>query len=90
MQTKVLSPVEQAIIDGKTDEFLAVMLTDKQVHGQISDHIKIDLQQNFLAKSSSQKIIAALYQGDRLRDAAAKASVSFEVARKVLAVMQKV
>ena len=90
MPAKVLSPVEQAIIDGKTDEFLAAMLTDKQVHGQISDHIKIDLQQNCLAKSSSQKIIAALHQGDRLRDAAAKASVSVEVARKVLAVMQKV
>ena len=90
MPAKVLSPVEQAIIDGKTDEFLAAMLTDKQVHGQISDHIKIDLQQNLLAKSSSQKIIAALHQGDRLRDAAAMASVSVEVARKVLTVMQKV
>ena len=90
MPDKVLSPVEQAIIDGKTDEFLAAMLTDKQVHGQISDRTKIDLQQNFLAKPSSQKVIAALHQGDRLRDAAAVASVSVEVARKVIAVMQKV
>jgi len=90
MPDKVLSPVEQEIIDGKTDEFLAAMLTDKQVHGQISDRTKIDWQQNFLAKPSSQKVIAALHQGDRLRDAAAKASVSIEVARKILAVLQKV
>jgi hypothetical protein len=89
MPAKVLSPVEQEIIGGKTDEFLAAMLTDKQVHGQISDRTKIDLQHNFLAKPSSQKVIAALHQGDRLRDAAAMASVSIEVARKVLAVMQR-
>ena len=89
MPAKVLSPVEQKIIDGKTDDFLAGMLADEQVHGQISDHVKIDLQQNFLAQPSSQKIIAALHQGDRLRDAATMASVSVEVARKVVAVMQK-
>ena len=90
MPAKVLSLVEREIIDGKTNEFLAAVLVDKQVHGQISDRTKTDLKQNFLAKPSSQRIIAALHQGNRLRDAAAKASVSVEVARKVLAVMQKV
>ena len=93
MQAKVLSKVEQEIIDGKTDEFLAALLADKQIvegEVQISDHLKADLQQNFLSKPSSQRIITALHQGDRLREAAELASVSVEVARKVLAVMQKV
>ena len=57
---------------------------------QISNKLEANLRQRFLTYPSSQKIIAALHQGDRLRDAAAKASVSVEVARKVLAVMQKV
>ncbi len=93
MPARVLSPVEQEIIDGKTDEFLAALVTDGQIvedEIQVSDRLKIDLQQNFLSKPSSQRVIAALHQGDRLGDAAAKASVSVEVARKVLAVMQKV
>ena len=88
----MLSPVEQEIIDGKRDDFLAALLADGQIvegEVQVSERLKIDLQQNFLAKPSSQKIIAALHQGDRLRDAAAMASVSVEVARKVVAVMQK-
>ena len=92
MQTKVLSPVEQDIVNGKRDEFLAALLEEwvKDSNGHVCDHLKADLQQNFLSKPSSQKVIAALHQGDRLGDAAAKASVSVEVARKVLAVMQKV
>ncbi len=56
---------------------------------RVSDRIKANLRQRFLAQLSSQRIIAALHQGANLRDAAAKASVSVEVARKVLAVMQK-
>ena len=92
MQTKVLSPVEQDIVNGKRDEFLAALLEEwvKDSNGQVCDHLKADLQQNFLSKPSSQKVIAALHQGASLRDAAAVASVSVEVARKVLAVMQKV
>ncbi len=92
MLAKVLSPVEQEMLDGKTDKFLAALLADGQIvegEGQVSDRLKTDLQQNFLTLPSSQKIIAALHQGDRLGDAAAKASVSVEVARKVVAVMQK-
>ncbi len=92
MPAKVLSPVEQAIIDGKTDEFLAALLADNQIvegEVQVSDRLRADLQQNFLSKPASQRIIAALHQGDCLRDAAAMASVSVEVARKVVAVMQK-
>ena len=71
---------------------LAALLEEwvKDSNAQVCDHLKADLQQNFLSLPSSQKVIAALHQGDRLRDAAAKASVSVEVARKVLAVMQKV
>ena len=92
MEAKVLSPLEQEIIDGKQDDFLAALLADGQiVEGkvQVSERLETDLQQNFLAKPSSQRIIAALHQGDHLRDAAAIASVSVEVARKVVAVMQK-
>ena len=93
MQAKVLSPAEQEIIDGKTDKFLAAMLADKQIvegEVQVNDRLKTDLQQNFLAKPSSQKVIAALHQGDRLSDAAAIASVSVEVARKVIAVVHSI
>ncbi|WP_009631548.1 GIY-YIG nuclease family protein [Synechocystis sp. PCC 7509] len=85
MQAKVLSKVEQEVIGGKQDDFLSMVLAD----GQVSDRISANLHQNFLAKPSSQRIIAALHQGDRLRDAAASALVPVEVARKVLAVMQK-
>ncbi len=85
MPAKVLTLVEQEIIDGNQDEFIAAILAE----GQMSLPIEAALQQYFLAKPSSQKIIAALHQGASLRDAAAKASVSVEVARKVLAVMQR-
>lgn len=92
MPAKVRSPVEQDIIDGKQDNFLAALLANREMKGgaiQISDRTEANLKQRFLAQPSSQKIIASLHQGDRLSDAAAKASVSVEVARKVLAVMQK-
>ncbi len=93
MQAKVLLPVEQGIVDGKPDEFLAVLLADEQRktgNVQVSDRLKADLQQNFLSKPSSQRVITALHQGDRLRDAAAKASVSVEVVRKVIAVVHSI
>ncbi len=93
MQAKVLLPVEQGIVDGKPDEFLAVLLADEQRktgNVQVSDRLKADLQQNFLSKPSSQRVITALHQGDRLRDAAAMASVSVEVARKVIAVVPSI
>ena len=89
----MLSKVEQNVVDGKLDEFLAKLLANEQMRAgdvQVSNKLEANLRQRFLAQPSSQKIIAALHQGDRLRDAAAKASVSVEVARKVLAVMQKV
>ena len=93
MSAKVLSPIEQDILAGKQDEFLAALLADEQIkadHGRVSDRTEANLRQRFLAQPSSQKVITALHQGDRLRDAAAMASVSVEVARKVVAVMQKV
>ncbi len=93
MQAKVLWPVEQDIVDGKTDKFLAALLADGRMEAdnvQVSDRLKADLQQNFLSKPSSQRVITALHQGDRLRDAAAKASVSVEVARKVIAVVHSI
>ncbi len=93
MEAKVLSPVEREIIDGNQDDFLAALLVDGQIvkgEVQVSDRLKVDLQQNFLAKPSSQRVIAALHQGDHLRDAAAMASVSVEVARKVIAVVHSI
>jgi hypothetical protein len=93
MPARVLSPAEQDILAGKQDDFLVALLADEQTKAdnrRVSDRIEANLRQRFLAQPSSQKVIAALHQGDLLRDAAAKASVSVEVARKVLAVMQKV
>lgn len=87
---KVLSSVEQEIIDGKQDDSLAALLADSQMATKVSDRLESNIKQRFLAQPSSQRVITALHQGDRLRDAAAKALVSVEVARKVLAVMQKV
>lgn len=87
----MLSPVEQGIIDGKQDEFRSALLADKYIAAgnvQVSDRMEADLKQSFLAKPWSQQVITALHQGCSLRDAAAIASVSVEVARKVLAVMQ--
>lgn len=92
MEAKVLSPVEQNIVAGKQDDFLSALLADRQMKAgdvRVSDRLKTDLKQNFLAKPSSQQVIAALHQGDSLRDAAAIASVSMDVVRRVLAVMQK-
>lgn len=91
MEAKMLSPVEQDILAGKQDEFLTAILADGQMKadsGRICGRMESDLKQAFLSKPSSQRVIAALHQGDRLHEAAAMASVSIEVARKVLAVMQ--
>lgn len=101
MEAKVLSPVEQNILVGKQDNFLAALLADEQMAAgnlRVSDRLESQLQQNFLAKPSSQQVITALHQGYSLRDAAAMAtpaalsgiaSVSVDVARKVIAVMQQ-
>ena len=93
MPAKVRSQVKQDIVDGKQDNFLAALLADEQMKAgttQIRNTLESNLRQRFLAQPSSQRMIAALHQGASLRDAAAMASVSVEVARKVLAVMQKV
>ncbi len=47
-----------------------------------------ELKQTFLYKPTLQRVIAALHQGYSLREAAVMASVSVEVARKILAVNQ--
>lgn len=91
MEAKTLSQVEQDVLAGKQDEFLAAILAEGQIaEGDlgVSDRTEAELKQNFLAKPSSQRVLAALHQGDSLREAAAMALVSVEVARKVLAVMQ--
>lgn len=91
MQVKVLSSVEQNIVGGKQDKFLTTVLADSSFAGdnkRVSDRLQVQLKHNFLAKPSSQQVIEALHQGCSLRDAAAIASVSVEVARKVLAVNQ--
>lgn len=93
IQAKVLSPIDLDIVDGKTDLALAALLADEQVQAgkqQVSDRLESDLKQNFLSRPTSQQVITALHQGCSLRDAAAITSVSVEVARKVLAVMQKI
>ena len=92
MQAKVRSSVEQEIVDGTQDNFLAAILADGQMKGddvRVSNSLETNLRQRFLTQPSSQRIITALHQDDRLSDAAAMASVSVEVARKVVAVMQK-
>ena len=91
MEAKMLSPVEQDIIDGKQDEFLAALLAEGQIiEGDIrvSDRMEADLKQAFLSKPSSQRVITALHQGCSLRESAVMAFVSVETARKILAVMQ--
>ncbi len=93
IQAKVLSPTELDIVEGKRDAALAALLADEQVqvgNKRVSERTEADLKQKFLSCPTSQQVIAALHQGCSLRDAAATASVSVEVARKVLAVMQKV
>ncbi len=93
MNSKVLSPVEQEIVQGTQDESLVALLTDRQIAEddlRASERLEAELKQTFLSRPSSQRVIAALHQGSSLREAAAMASVSVEVARKVLAVMQKV
>lgn len=90
MEAKMLSPVEQDILAGKQDEFLAALLADGQMKAgdvRVSDRMEA-LKQAFLSKPSSQQVITALHQGCSLRDAAAIALVSVDTARKVLAVMQ--
>ncbi len=90
MEAKTLSQLEQDIVQGKQDEFFAALLTDGQIaegNLRVSDRIETELKQNFLSRPLSQQVIAALHQGCSLRDAAVMASVSVEVARKVLAVM---
>ena len=91
MEAKILSPVEQDILAGKQDEFLAALLADEQMKAgdvRVSDLMEADLKQSFLSKPSSQRVIAALHQGCSLREAAVMAFVSVNTARKVLAVMQ--
>ena len=93
LQAKILSKVEEDIVDGRLDEFLATLLVDEQMKTgdvRVSNKLEVNLRQRFLAQPSSQRIIAALHQGDHLRDAAAKASVSVEVARKVIAVVHSI
>ncbi len=93
METKTLSQIEQDVLEGKQDDFLAALLSEGQiVEGdlRISDHVAAELKQTFLSKPSSQRVTVALHQGYSLREAAVMASVSVEVARKVLAVMQKI
>lgn len=89
MEAKVLSPAEQDIVDGKQDDRLAVVLADEQIQAgnlRVSDRLQVQLKQNFLSKPTSQQVIAVLHQGSSLRDAAAMASLSVDVVRKVLAV----
>ena len=77
------SPAGEDIVDEKLDEFLAILLADEQMKAgaiQISNRPEANLEQRFLAQPSSQRVIAALHQGDHLRDAAAVASVSLEMA----------
>jgi len=79
MEAKVLSSVEQDIVGGKQDDFLAALLSDDQMpagnlrvsdlasSGGLRHRMEAELKQDFLAKPWSEQIIAALHQGYSLR-----------------------
>ena len=66
------------------------LATQAQAEAQRIDRpCEVQLAQVFLSRPSSQLVIEALYQGSSLQQAAVAASVPTDVARKVLAVLQK-
>jgi hypothetical protein len=86
MKPKVLSQVEQDIVEGKPNLIEQVLYT--QTKPLERSHYS-ELDRVFLSSPSSRKVIEAFYQGYSLNQAAEIAAVPVNTARKVLAVLQK-
>jgi len=96
MQPKLLSPVEQDIVEGKSSPIEQALHTETKPKERsrrgkplLAASHYCELDQLFLSSPASQLVIEALHQGCSLRQAALVASVSVNTARKVLAVLQK-
>lgn len=103
MHPKVLSPVEQKIVEGKPsliEEVLCNQLNQQErspfskAQAQVGlkriDRLaEAQLAQVFLSSPASKLVIEALQQGCSLRQAALVASIPVNTARKVLAVLHK-
>lgn len=87
MQVKVLSPLEQKIFEGKPSPIEQALSTAETIPKQRSHYSK--LERVFLSSPSCMRVIEAFYQGGSLQQAAERASVSVNTARKVLAVLQQ-
>ena len=61
----------------------------REANASISCSKNSELDQLFVSSRASQLVIEALHQGCSLRQAAFRASVPVNTARKVLAVLQK-
>ena len=101
MEPKVLSQVEQRIVENEVSPIEQVLCsqsrhqerslyTQIQADNQYIDHLtQATLVRIFLSRPDSEQIIKALHQGSSVQQAAQTASVSVDVARKVLAVLQQ-
>lgn len=86
MKPKVLSSLEQEIFEGKPS------LIEQTLYAEAKTLLRshyYELDQIFLSSASSTKVIEALHQGYSLNQAAERASMPINTARKVLAVLQK-
>ncbi len=86
MKPKVLSQVEQDIVEGKPSLIEQTLYT--QTMPLLQSHY-CELERVFLSRPLSVQVIQAFYQGYSLSQAAEIASVPVKTARKVLAVLQK-
>lgn len=91
MQLKVLSPVEQEIVESKPSPIEQALYAETKLkeRSRRGKPLFSELGRVFLSRPSSQLVIEALHQGCSLRQAAERASVPVNTARKVLAVLQK-
>lgn len=86
MKPKVLSQVEQDIVEGKLSPIEQALYAEAKPK-QRSHYSQ--LERVFLSSPSSVQVIQALHLGHSLRHAAEVAFVSVNTARKVLTVLQK-
>lgn len=96
MQPKALSSLEQDILKGKPSPIEQALYAETKPLGRSrrgkplkAASLFSELERVFLSSPSSEKVIKALHQSYSLRQAAEMASVSIDIARKVLAVLQK-
>lgn len=88
MKTKLVLPLKYFVANARqpTRTFTTQSLADDE---RISRLTEAELARLFLASPSPQLVIEALYQGCSLQQAAIAASVPANVARKVLALLQR-